>query len=61
MGSGVLRPEEGKVNSVQEASRPQTKRQVKSFLFLFRFLSKVHIPKFASVAVPLTDLVCQIK
>ncbi len=55
VGSGVLRPGESKVKAAQEASRPQTKRQVKSFLGLVVFFRK-YIPIFASVAVPLTDL-----
>ncbi len=55
VGSGVLRPGESKVKAVQEASKPQTKRQVKSFLGLIGFFRK-HVPNFASVAVPLTAL-----
>ncbi len=55
VGPGMLRPGESKVKAVQEASRPQTKRRVKSFLGLVGFFCK-YIPNFASVAVPLTDL-----
>ncbi len=64
VGSGVLSPGESKVKAVQEASRPLTKRQVKSFLGLVGFFRKYI---FASMAVPLTDLtkkgrkVCQMK
>ncbi len=65
VGYDVLRPGESKVQAVQEASRPQTKRQVNSFLGLVGFCRK-YIPSFASVEVPLTDLrwqrkVCHIK
>ncbi len=55
VGSGILRPGESKVKAVQEASKPQPKRQVKSSLGLVGFFRK-YISNFASVAVPLTDL-----
>ena len=51
----TVRPQEDKVQAIREATRPQTKRQMKSFLGLAGFYRRF-IPSFSSIASPLTDL-----
>lgn len=61
VGGERLRPDEGKVDAISKVTRPETKRQIKSFLGMVGFYRKF-IPNFAQIAVPLTDLtkkVCQ--
>ena len=55
VGSGVLRPDESKIEKILQVSTPTTKKQVRSLLGLLR-LYRRYIPGFASVAAPLTDL-----
>ena len=50
-----MRPQEKKIQAIWEAKRPQTKRQMKSFLGLAGFYRRF-IPSFSSIASPLTDL-----
>ena len=50
-----MRPQEDKKQDIREATRPQTKRQMKSFLGLAGFYRRF-IPSFSSIASPLTDL-----
>ena len=50
-----VRPQEDKIQAIREATRPQTKRQMKSFLGLAGFYRRF-IPSFSSIASPLTDL-----
>ena len=50
-----MRPQEDKIQAIREATRPQTKRQMKSFLGLTGFYRRF-IPSFSSIASPLTDL-----
>ena len=50
-----MRPQEDKIQAIREATRPQTKRQMKSFLGLAGFYRRF-IPSFSSIASPLTDL-----
>ena len=45
----------GQDKAIREATRPQTKRQMKSFLGLAGFYRRF-IPRFSSIASPLTDL-----
>ena len=47
--------QEDKIQAIREATRPQTKRQMKSFLGLAGFYRRF-IPSFSSIASPLTDL-----
>ena len=61
-GSGVIESEEGEiglqsdnVKKIQEAPRPKTKTQVKSFLGLTGYCRNF-IPNYANIAMPLTDL-----
>lgn len=55
LGRGVIRPQQDKVEAVQNCQRPQTKKAVRSFLGLVGWYRKF-IPDFASRAAPLTDL-----
>ena len=50
-----MRPQEDKIQAIREATRPQTKRQMKSFFGLAGFYRRF-IPSFSSIASPLTDL-----
>ena len=50
-----MRPQEDKIQAIREATRPQTKRQMKSFLGLAGVYRRF-IPSFSSIASPLTDL-----
>lgn len=51
----TLKPLPAKVQSVQSAERPCTKKAVKSFSGVVGFYRKF-IPNFSAIAVPLTDL-----
>ncbi|XP_021346951.1 uncharacterized protein LOC110446237 [Mizuhopecten yessoensis] len=55
VGLGGLELEQSKVKAIEEAPRPVTKKQVRSFLGLAGFYRKF-IPNFAAISVPLTDL-----
>ena len=52
---GQIYPQQEKVKSVMLASRPTTKKQVKSFLGLTGFYRKF-VPNFSAIATPLSDL-----
>lgn len=54
-GGNRLRPQPEKLKVIKEAPRPQTKKQVRSFLGLVGFYRNF-VPNFSSIAVPLTDL-----
>ena len=51
----TLLPVAEKVEAIQKAERPVTKKQVRSFLGVVGFYRKF-IPNFSAIAVPLTDL-----
>ena len=51
----AVRLQEDKIQAIREATRPQTKRQMKSFLWLAGFY-RHFIPSFSLIASPFTDL-----
>lgn len=51
VGNEQLRPMSDKIEAIQDAQRPETKKQLRSFLGLIKF-----VPNFACIALPLTDL-----
>jgi len=54
-GVQTLQPVPSKVQAIQDAERPRTKKAVRSFLGVVGFYRKF-IPNFSAIAVPLTDL-----
>lgn len=54
MGHGKLKPNPDKLDNVDNAPRPVTKTQLRSFLGLANYYRKF-IPNFSEIAVPLTD------
>ena len=55
VGQTVRPQEQKKIQAIREATQPQTKRQMKSFLGLAGFYRRF-IPSFSLIASPLTDL-----
>uniref|UniRef100_A0A9J8BLY2 Gypsy retrotransposon integrase-like protein 1 n=1 Tax=Cyprinus carpio carpio TaxID=630221 RepID=A0A9J8BLY2_CYPCA len=55
LGHGQIRPQVEKLKAIQNIARPQTKKQVRSFLGLIGWYRRF-VPHFASLATPLTDL-----
>ena len=56
IGNGLIRPESTKLLAVQSFPIPRTKSDVRAFLELTRYYRRF-IPDYATVALPLTDLV----
>ncbi len=55
VGQNVVQPNPDRVSEIQNAKRPETKKQVRSFLGLVGFYRK-YIANFAETATPLTNL-----
>ena len=55
VGNDRLLPNPQKVEAIKQAQKPQTKKQIKSFLGMVGFYNKF-IPNFSHVATPLTDM-----
>ncbi len=55
LGHGLVRPQVGKIEAIKNAERPETKKQVRSFLGLVGWYRRF-IPNFSARAVALTDL-----
>ena len=55
VGSGTVQPEKSKIEAVKNMERPQTKKQVRTFLGLTGYYRRF-IPHYSTVAASLSDL-----
>ena len=55
VGNGVVKPEAGKLRTIDQFPQPKTKKQIKSFLGLSGYYHQF-IPNYATIAVPLTNM-----
>ena len=55
VGGDVITPSRDNLEKVRNTPRPTTKKQVRSFLGLVGYY-RDHIPAFAEISAPLTDL-----
>ena len=55
VGSGTIRPMQGKVMAIGEFGRPKMKRDVRSFLGMCGYY-QIYINNFSTVATPLSNL-----
>ena len=54
VGKGQVKPRPAKIEAVQNAARPETKSQMRSYLGLTGYY-RSYIPNYAMIAAPLTD------
>jgi len=55
IGKGERKPDEKKVSKILQVSKPQNKKQVRSFLGMIGYYRKF-IPNFSAISAPLTDM-----
>ena len=55
MEDGILTPNQDKARDIVEARRPETKKQIRSYLGMVGFYQRF-IPQFAEISLPLTNL-----
>ena len=55
IGKGEISLQEANIQKIKDAPRPETKKEVRSFLGLTGFYRE-YVPNNATIAVPLTDL-----
>ena len=60
VGGDVITPSRDNLEKVRNTPRPTTKKQVRSFLGLVGYY-RDHIPAFAEISAPLTDLLRKVK
>lgn len=55
VGEGMLKPQQEKIDKIMKVRRPETKKEVRSFVGLVNFYRKF-IPNCGAILAPLTDL-----
>ncbi|XP_064482824.1 uncharacterized protein LOC135395659 [Ornithodoros turicata] len=58
VGSGTHAPDTGRIKAIEEIARPETKKDLRSFLGLCNYY-RDYVPNFSGVVLPLTQLTCK--